>query len=153
MAVKDRDIRTGRFTDGNKAALKHGAYSMQSFESAKKPSIRGVRALTRYLDRLKSELESITPQLDVKKQLLINQVISLEEKRQLIDMWLKKCGLVIPEKVHKRRLEPQPVMSFYISLMNSQRHAILALGLDIEQAHRLMTPLEIVQADEKQREK
>jgi hypothetical protein len=102
MAVKDRDIRTGRFTDGNKAALKHGAYSMQSFESAKKPSIRGVRALTRYLDRLKSELESITPQLDVKKQLLINQVISLEEKRQLIDMWLKSIYGLPLDRQEKR---------------------------------------------------
>jgi len=148
---KDRDSKTGQFVCGNKAAIRHAAYSLQA--TGKVPSMRGVRALARHLDRLKSELESITPQLDAKKQLLINQIISLEEKRQLIDMWLKKCGLVIPEKVRKRRLELQPVMSFYISLMNSQRHAILALGLDIEQARRLLTPLEIVQAEEKQEKK
>jgi hypothetical protein len=147
----ERDTKTGRFLPGNTLGMRHGAHAVKP--TAKVPSVRGVRALAQHLDSLKSELESITPHLDAKKQLLLNQIISLEEKRQLIDMWLKKCGLVIPEKVRKRRLELQPVMSFYISLMNSQRHAILALGLDIEQVRRLMTPLEIVQAEEKQREK
>lgn len=147
----ERDIKTGRFLPGNTLGTKHGAHAVKP--SVKVPSVRGVRALARYLDKLKSELESITPHLDAKKQLLINQIISLEEKRQLVDMWIKKVGLVIPEKVRKKRLELQPVMSFYISLMNSQRLAVLALGLNEDHVRRLMTPLEIVKAEEKKRKK
>ena len=150
-ANPERDIKTGKFLPGNTLGMRHGAHAVKP--SAKVPSVRGLRALARHLDRLKSELESITPHLDIKKQLLINQIISLEEKRQLIDMWVKKVGLVIPEKVRKRRLELQPVMSFYISLMNSQRLAVLSLGLNEDHVRRLMTPLEIVQAEEKKREK
>lgn len=152
MADKGRDIRTGRFTRGNKAALKHGAYRVQSRKETKKPSIRGARALRRYLERLQAELETKTPQLNAKKQILINQIIACEEKRQLMDMWLRKIGLLIPEKLCKQRLELQPCLSFYISIMNTQRQAILALGLDFDQARRLLSPLEIVQSEEQKKD-
>jgi hypothetical protein len=43
---------------------------------------------------------------------------------------MRKIGIIQPKKLSKGILELQPVLKFWISLLNTQRQAILALGLD-----------------------
>lgn len=40
------------------------------------PSVRGARVLRRELTKIRAELESLTPDLNVKKALLIDQIVS-----------------------------------------------------------------------------
>lgn len=125
----NKDLKTGKFKKGNIAALKHGAYSLA--RTKKVPSIRGVRALARYLDQMKVNLERATPDLNVKKELLIGQVIKTEEKLCLIDMWIRKTGVLHPDRAKRGLLELQPVLAHsYLGFMNSQRLALMALGIE-----------------------
>jgi len=56
------------------------------------PSIRGARALQKHLDWIKVELENAVPDMDVRNEILINQVVKLEQKICLADRWMRKAG-------------------------------------------------------------
>jgi len=146
-----RDTKTGQFKKGNEAALKHGAYSLARTKNV--PSIRGVRALARHLDQVKVQLETATPDLNVKKELLIGQIIKTEEKLCFIDMWLRKVGIIRADRIKRGLLELQPVLAHsYLGFLNTQRQALMALGIDSKDAERALFPYEIeaeAQAKEK----
>jgi hypothetical protein len=86
----------GRFLPGNQAAVKHGAWSLA--QSGKVPSVRGVRALRKDLDRIRSDLEEITPRINVKKSLIISQIVRTEGMIRLIEVYLKKTGILRSDK-------------------------------------------------------
>lgn len=143
---RDKDAVTGQFKKGNRAALKHGAYSLARTKNV--PSIRGVRELARYITQIKANLEKATPDMNVKKELLINQVIKIEEKICFIDMWLRKTSVLRPDKARKGLIELQPVLAnSYLAFLNSQRLALMALGIGSEEAERAMFPYEIEAED------
>lgn len=150
---QDRDKRTGRFIRGNKAGFKHGAYSLARVRNV--PSIRGVRALAMHLDEVKSELEASTPEMNVKKELLIGQVVKTEEKILLMDMWLRKFGIIKADRARKGSLELQScLVNSYLSFLNTQRLALSALGLEGRQAVDAMTLQDIVdEVDKKKKRK
>ena len=138
---KDRDEQTGRFIKGNVAGLKHGAFSLARVRNI--PSVRGVRALAKHLDRVKIELEKATPDLNVKKEILISQVVKTEEKICLMDMWLRKVGMIKADKARKGLLELQPCLAkSYLGFMNTQRLALMALGFEKGMSERILTPME-----------
>jgi len=150
--ANDRDSRTGHFLKGNKAALKHGAYSLA--RAKKVPSFRGVRALVRHLDQVKVNLEKATPELNVKKEILIGQVVKTEEKLCLMDMWIRKTGILRPDRARRGLLELQPCLAYsYLGFMNSQRLALMALGLDTEEAEKVLTPIEYIKKFDKAKAK
>jgi len=149
---KDRDEQTGRFVKGNVAGLKHGAFSLARVRNV--PSVRGVRALAKHLDRVKIELEKATPDLNVKKEILISQVVKTEEKLCLMDMWLRKTGMIKADKARKGLLELQPCLLSYLGFLNSQRLALTALGLGDRQTAdilRIQDLVDEVDKDEKKR--
>ena len=149
---KDRDEQTGRFVKGNVAGFKHGAYSLARVRNV--PSVRGVRALAKHLDRVKIELEKATPDLNVKKEILISQVVKTEEKLCLMDMWLRKTGMIKADKARKGLLELQPCLLSYLGFLNSQRLALTALGLGDRQTAdilRIQDLVDEVDKDEKKR--
>jgi len=149
---KDRDEQTGRFVKGNVAGLKHGTYSLARVRNI--PSVRGVRALAKHLDRVKIELEKATPDLNVKKEILISQVVKTEEKICLMDMWLRKVGMIKADKVRRGLLELQPCLLSYLGFMNTQRLALMALGFRDQQTAdilRVQDLVDEVDKDEKKR--
>lgn len=148
MGIAQRD-KQGRFIKGNGVAISHGAYTKK-----RKISVRGVRALNRYLDQVKVELEKATPDLNVKKGLLIDQVIRCHEKVCLIDMWIRKIGILRPDKARRKVLELHPVLAHsYISFLNTQRLALLSLGIDGDNADKILTPIELAKkVDEEKRQ-
>lgn len=150
--AKDKDSKTGRFKKGNIAALKHGAYSLARTKNV--PSIRGVRALAMHLDQVKVKLERATPDLNIKKDLLIGQVVKTEEKLCLIDMWVRKIGVLRPDRRRHGLLELQPALAHsYLAFMNSQRLALMALGIRSAEADRVLFPYELEAKAEKEKTK
>lgn len=137
---------SGRFLLGNQAAKKHGAWSLA--RSGKVPTIRGARALGQRLEELQAELEKNTPKLNVKKELLIGQIVKTEGMICMIEMYLKKQGILRPDQYRRGIITPQPALSStYLSLINSQRQAIMALGLEPIQMEEILTPYQIVEKD------
>lgn len=139
-AKEKRDPKTGRFRKGNVAAVKHGAYAIARAKGSI-PSVRGVRALARYLDHAKGELEKLVTDLNIKEELYISHVIRTEEKMRLIDMWVRKVGILRPDKARRGVLELHPALSqSYLSYMNSQRLALQALNIPKEKAAKALNP-------------
>ena len=84
----------------------------------------------------------------MKKELLIEQIVRTEAQISLIEMYLKKAGLLRPDKWRKGIIDLQPALSqSYLAFMNSQRHAIMALGLDEEKAEEILAPYEVLGKD------
>lgn len=138
----DRDDQ-GRFLPGNRASQKHGAFSLRA--TGKVPSVRGIKQLRKRLARIREDLKEATPALNVKKELLIEQIVRTEAQISLIEMYLKKAGLLRPEKWRKGIIDLQPALSqSYLAFMNTQRHVIMALGINKEKADEILVPYEIL---------
>lgn len=141
----DKDSQ-GQFKAGNLAALKHGAFSLR--QTGRVPSVRGVRQLRQRLNRLRDDIQAITPGMNPKKALLIEQIIRCEGQISLIEMYLRKAGIVRPDRWRRAIVDLQPSLAnSYLAFLNTQRHAILALGLDEDQAKEVLTPFQIVEQE------
>ena len=144
-----RDTKTGRFQPGNKASIKHGCWSLTA--TGKIPSIRGLRQIRQDLERIRLELERGTPSLTLQKKLLIGQVVRTEGQLRMIELYFKRSGLMRPDKWRRGVLEPHPIMATYQSFLNSQRNALMSLGLEPAETEKILTPFEIVAGDKQER--
>lgn len=142
-----RDDGSGRFLPGNHAATKHGGHTFRL--TGRVPSVRGARVLKRELTRIRKELEEITPDLNIKKRLLIDQIVSATGFMKLFEMYVRKVGIPRPDQWKKRIFDVQPAFSFYLSMMNRQLQAIQALGVNKEKAEEILAPYEIVAREKK----
>lgn len=139
----DRDPKTGRFLPRNKEALKSGTTIF--IQSGKIPSeIRGAATLRKDLKRIRGELEKMLGQdnLNVKSELLIDQVISSTGFIKLFELFIKRSGLLNPHLARKRVISFQPGFTTYLSFMSKQKDALQALDLSTQQA-KVITPLEL----------
>lgn len=131
-----RDPRTGRFVGGNAFARKTGMH--QYLAKGKLPSIRGKRALKKHLQEIQVELESNTPNLNIKRRILVSQIVRTETILKLIETFVKAHGVLRPDKYKNGLLELHPSLATsYLSFLTAQKNAIVALGLDEGQAEKL----------------
>ena len=142
----------GQFIKGNpmagQANLKTGIHSKLFKVTGKVPSVRGARKLQSDMEKLEQTLEEITPEINAKKVLLIKQIVRAETLTRLIELYLKKHGILQPFKSRRGIMELQPaVAGAYLSLMTQQRNSIMALGLDPKQLEAVKAPYEIVEAE------
>lgn len=143
---KDKDSKTGRFLEKNKSAVRHGGHSFAA--TGKVPSVRGVRQLKKDLERIRADLEVATPKLNIKKTLVISQIVRTEGMIRLIEIYLKKSGIVKPGKLRAGIIELQPALATtYLALMNSQRCALALLGLNEQKLEEIKAPYEIVEGE------
>lgn len=149
-----RDKR-GQFNKGNPqsrtAALKHGLYAFKL--TGKIPSIRGARVLMHDLSKLRSELEVITPGMNVKKSLFIDQVVSARGFMRLFEMYIKQAGLLNPRLYPRGVIDFQPGFGTYLSFAALQSKALLALGLNTEDVDKVPTPIEYIEKFDKAKKK
>jgi hypothetical protein len=143
-----RDAKTGRFLEGNQWAAKHGGYKFLA--TGKLPRIKGTRRLKNELTRIKKQLESDVNNLDVKKSLLINQIVKSVGFCSLFELYCRKMGLLDPAMGKKGKLDFQPGFRVYLSLLNAQKNAIMALGMDEKQVEETLTPFELIQKEERE---
>lgn len=127
----------GHFTKGNMAT---GGAGLRRYKMiGKLPTVTGRRALNRYLNGVERDLMAATPRMNVKKELLIKQVVRTEGLMRLTELYLQSRGPVNPGPLARGEIELQPVITKnYISFMNAQRQAILALGLDPQKVDEVL---------------
>lgn len=146
----DRDSKTGRFLPGHLIASKHGV--TRYLATGKLPSIRGKKAIQKHLEEIRSGIEEMTPRMNAKKRILISQIVRTEGVLQAIELYIQRAGIIDEKKfISKKMIMLQPCFNSYLSFLNSQRLAIMALGLE-GQAEKIITLDEIV-AEHDQKEK
>jgi len=146
-----RDPESGKVLPKNQLALRHGLWLYK--RTGKLPRIRGARALKQELVKLRQELEAVTPEMNAKKALVINQVVSSAGFMRLFELYVKKVGLPRADQWKKRVLDFQPGFAFYLSMARLQLSALQLLGLNKEQAEAILTPYQIVEKEEKEEKK
>jgi len=153
---KDREKRQGpkdwEIFEGQSVLTQ--TWSLQpSCESQSPISAWCYRKLRHRLEQIRSDIEAITPNMNAKKRLMIEQIIRTEGMISLIEMYLKKCGIVKPDKFRRGVVDLQPSLATsYLALLNTQRHAVLALGLNKEKAEEVLTPFQIVEQEKRKKE-
>jgi hypothetical protein len=135
MKSENQDER-GRFTEGNLAAWKHGAYTF--LRTGHVPhSVRGRRLLNKRLAELRAALEQAVED-SPQRRVLISQVVRTEGLLAIVESYFRRFGLMDEGKLKRNKLEPQPVLAkVYLGLLNSQRLALQGLGLDARKAKTL----------------
>ncbi len=118
--TESRDPRTGKFLPGNRCAERHGAFSVVR---GKVPRIRGIRQLKRELEELRKRLEENIKDMNPKKELLVNQIVRTETQIRLIELFLRKHGILRPDKYRKGILELHPSLaSSYLSFLRQDEY-------------------------------
>lgn len=140
MAIKkksDHDSR-GKFKKGNIAALKSGAHSFKM--TGRVPAISGRKALRTELDKIKAGLEAATSGMNVKKSLLIDQIVKARGFMRLWEMYVSKYGVLNARMFlsNRKTLDFQPGFKTYVAMAAQQHKALMALGLDTETADKVM---------------
>lgn len=147
--INERDPK-GRLLPGHTVSIKHGLFTFRIH--GKVPSVRGARALMLELTKLRKELEAITPRMNIKKSLLIEQIVKARGFMRLFEMYCKQNGIVNPRLAKGKIIDFQPGFKTYMSFANQQHKAIVALGLNTEQADEVLTPLQIAEKFDKKKE-
>jgi hypothetical protein len=121
-----RDPESGKVLPKNQLALRHGLWLYK--RTGKLPRIRGARALKQELVKLRQELEAVTPDMNAKKALVINQVVSSAGFLRLCEIYLRKIGLPRQDQWRRKIFDCQPIMAFYLSMARLQLQALQLLG-------------------------
>lgn len=141
-----RDTASGRFLPANTSRMTHGAASF--LRTGRVPSIRGKRRIQKRLNELRAALIEATPgSEDPRKLVLIGQIVEAQGFVMIIGEYVKRAGVLRPDKFRRGLLELQPVLGSVASFMGAQRAAILALGLDSKKGAEILTPYEIVEKE------
>jgi hypothetical protein len=129
---------TGQLQAGNKNRMTHGALIFQ--RTGRVPSVKGKRKIQRQLNELRRDLNECVPGAeDPRKRVLIDQIVQTEGYKTLVNEYIRRFGILNPTKFKRGFIEIQPVIgTFLIAAMNSQRQAILALGLDRKEADKVL---------------
>jgi hypothetical protein len=144
---KERDEK-GKLVPGHMIRLEHGAFSF--LKNGKVPSIRGGRRIRRELSELRCRLEQVVPGSDdVRKAVLIGQVVKSQGFILLIESFLRRFGVLDLPALSQGKLEAAGALSYVISFMNTQARAVSSLGMDSKELEAIKAPYEIVQEEEK----
>ena len=110
-----------------------------------------MRGLRKELDRIRKALEAITDPQDIRKELLISQILKSFGFCACFEKFVKQAGLFTKTG---KEFDFQPAFKTYISLLNSQRHCIRLLeqGNGSKQKS-VMSVAEILQEEEQQEAK
>jgi len=137
----------GQFKEGHNLSLKHGYFPFKV--TGKVPSVKGAKYLKAELKALRAELEAITPGLNVKKALLIEQIVKARGFMRLFEMYLNDAGILNP-RLRGGVIDFQPGFRTYMSFAIQQHKMLLALGLDTEEADKILTPFELAKKVDKE---
>jgi len=130
---KERDPKTGLLLPGHELRKTSGAWLF--LKSGRVPSVRGKRRIQRELSALREKLMQAVPGSDdVRKQVLIGQIIRCEGFCLLIESFLKRFGVLDPQALSQGQVQVQGSLTALVSFMNSQARAVASLGMDKREA-------------------
>jgi hypothetical protein len=150
MTKKRERDEEGKLLPGHEIRKTSGAWMY--LHTLRVPGIKGRRRIQKHLDELRVRLKETVPgSEDVRRELIIGQVIKTEGFLILVEEYLKRAGILDPVAFRQGRLEVQGSLGFCISLMNTQRLALQSLGLDLKDTAEILTPYEIVAQETKKK--
>ena len=128
MNKEQRDPK-GKLLPGHELRKTSGAWLF--LKSGKIPSVRGKRRIGRELSTLREKLmEQVPDSDDVRRQVLIGQIIRAEGFCLLIESFLKRFGVLDPQALSRGQVEIQGSLNAVVSFSNMQARAIGQLGMD-----------------------
>ena len=144
--TSNRDA-AGRFTRGNRAAIKSGVYSFLS--RGRLPlQLRGIRKLKREMEELQAELEAGISNITTRQRLLIAQIIRCKTYAGIWDAFITKMGCFNPDAAKKGVLDYMPGMKVYQGFLNQERHALKALSITQKDGEKpVMSVLDILKEE------
>ena len=117
------------------------------------PSIRKRESLSRELDRIKSLAIEQTPDMNIKKELLINDAIFCQGIIDLALLYINKAGLFEERALKRGGLELQPIIKSLAQFMNTKRLNLLAVNLTSKADETLDVQTYIKQFDKEKKRK
>ena len=117
------------------------------------PSIRKRESLSRELDRIKGLAIEQTPDMNIKKELLINDAIFCQGIIDLALLYINKAGLFEQRALKRDKLELQPIIKCLAQFMNTKRLNLLAVNLTSKADETLDVQAYIKQFDKKKEAK
>jgi hypothetical protein len=148
---KERDEKTGKLVKGHAIRQEHGGFYF--LRSNRIPSVRGRRRIAHELASLREKLmEAVPNSSDIRKQILIGQIIKAEGFCLLLECYLKRFGILSIQAFKEGRLEPQGALAMVAQMMNSQARAVKTLGLS-EKAQEALDLGRYIEARDKEKSK
>jgi hypothetical protein len=119
-------------TDSKAPAQPELTHGVDAFKRRGKvpPGVPGRRRIMMDKRVLQAALEETRPVRTPQVDLLIRQIVRTETVLMLGFNWLDRGGILRESALRQGDIELQPILRELISCMNTQRLAILALGLD-----------------------
>jgi len=112
------------------------------------PSIRSRARLKKELEKLGEDLRQNIPDLNVQKEILLNESLFCIGVLWLARLYIGKVGIFKEEELKKGVLDLQPYLGKQmISFLNTVRQNLLALGLESKEADKVLAPYEIAEEE------
>ena len=145
---KERDEK-GQLVPGHELRKQSGAWLF--LRSGRVPSVRGKRRIGRELSALRKKLmEAVPGSDDIRRQVLINQIVRSEGFCLLIESFLRRFGIIDPKVFSQGQVQVQGSLNVLNSFMNTQARAVSQLGMDSKALEAIKVPYEIVQEQERE---
>ena len=113
----------------SKHKIKHGILYFIKTGGEIHPTQRKRVLLARELDRLRDLLIEQTPDMKVKKEMLINDAVFCQGVMDLALLYINKVGIFEDRALNRSVLELQPIIKCLGQFMNIKRMNLLAVGL------------------------
>lgn len=109
--------------------------------------------LSKELERLRKLAIDQTPDMNIKKEMLINDAIFCQGIMDLAMLYINKAGLFEEQALKQGRLEMQSIIRDLGRFMNTKRQNLMAVGLGSKADEALDVQTYIKQFDEKEKKK
>jgi len=129
--------------------IKHGILYYIKTGGEIHPTQRKRIMLSKELDRLRELLIAETPNMSVKKEMLINDAIFCQGVMDLALLYINRHGIFEEKPLNRGALELQSIIKHLGQFMNIKRMNLLAVGLSSKADDTLDVQAYIKQFDEK----
>jgi len=133
--------------------IKHGIIHYIQTSGKIHPTQRKRIMLSKELDRLRDLLIAQTPDMNTKKEMLINDAVFCQGVMDLALLYINKVGLFEERQLNRSVLELQPIIKHLGQFMNIKRMNLLAVGLGSDADKALDVQAVIKQFDEDKEKK
>jgi len=113
----------------SKHRIKHGILYYIKTGGEIHPTQRKRILLSKELDRIRGLLIAQTPDMNIKKGMLINDAVFCQGVMDLALLYINKGGIFEERALSKGQLELQPIIKHLGQFMNIKRMNLLAVGL------------------------
>lgn len=140
---------TDKDKNKSKHRIRHGILYYIKRHGEIHPAQRKRIALSKELDRIRELMIEQTPDMNIKKELLINDAVFCQGILDLAILYISKAGMFEERALKRGVLDLQPILKSLGQFMNIKRMNLLAVGLRSDDGKALDVQAYIKAFDEK----